>query len=183
MNVCLTEDMPIDPISSNWINSISVLGLTGKIFVQLTEWQEWLFDQYIIKFDKAINNALLWLDTLENDPGLSNDFDELVFDMQKISDRFLSEIYSTMGQILIEMDTNQELLVAFYVFYCIYTEMNEENHLCSQMIHGNPIFYRALKDFSTIYSENVLEDLPLPEECVRLISDDLICCFSSHGEI
>ena len=80
--------------------------------------------------------------------------------VKTIFDTFIFGIYSTVGLILKEIHTNQELLVVFHVLYSIYGELQEDEEKLNQW-NPNALFARTLHDFRDIYFEIFKEQLPL----------------------
>lgn len=153
-----------DPITEDWINQISELSHSHYSFIKLSGYQEFLFDRYMQKFEDAAEEALDSLDSYDTDDiDLNQDLDKTADEIKGIFGHFLLKVFSTVESILTKVDTNQELVVAFYVLYTIYAQMEEDYEMRIQIMGYNPLFYKTLKDFMTIYSEVFHIDLPLPE--------------------
>ncbi len=153
-----------DPITEDWINQISELSHNHYSFIKLSGYQEFLFDRYMQKLDDAVEEALDSLDSYDSDDiDLNHDLDKTADEIKGVFDHFLLKVFSTVESILTKVDTNQELVVAFYVLYTLYAQMEEDHEIRIQIMGYNPLFYKTLKDFMTIYAEVFQTDLPLPE--------------------
>jgi hypothetical protein len=153
-----------DPITEDWITPISELSHNHYSFVNLTGYQEFIFDRYMQKLDNAIKEALDTLDTYdEDDINQNQDLKQSANEIKGVFDQFMVQVFSTIGSILTKADTNQELVVVFYVLYTIYTQLEEDYEIRIQIRGYNPLFYKTLKDFITLYAEIFHKDLPLPE--------------------
>ncbi len=164
-----TNDLAIfelfeDPITKDWINQISELSHNHYSFIKLSGYQEFLFDRYMQKLDDVVEEALDSLDSYDTDDiDLDQDLDKSANKIKGVFDHFLLQVFSTIESILTKIDTNQELVAAFYVLYTIYAQMEEDYEIRIQVMGYNPLFYKTLRDFMTIYTEVFHEDLPLPE--------------------
>ena len=153
-----------DPITEDWINQISELSYNHYSFIKLSGYQEFLFDRYLQKLDDAVEDALDSLDSYDIvDIDLDQDLDKSADRIKGVFDHFLLKVFSTVESILTKIDTNQELVAAFYVLYTIYAQMEEDHEIRIQVKGYNPLFYKTLRDFTTIYAEVFHTDLPLPE--------------------
>ncbi len=151
-------------ITEHWIDLVIELSRNHYSNVRLSGYQELLFDRYLRKFDEAIENALQNLGTVDEDIDLDQDFEKSANEAKNIFQQFMIQVFSTMGKILDKIDTNQELVVAFYVLYTIYAQMQDDSIMEIQVNGHNSLFYKTLKDFVTIYAEVFQEDLPFPED-------------------
>ena len=159
-----------DPISEDWITPVLGLSHNHYSFVKLSGYQEFLFDRYMRRLDDAIEEALDTLEMYEEeDIDLIQDLEKSADEIKGIFNRFIQRVFSTIESILAKVDTNQELTVAFYVMYTIYGQMRDDFESRIHINGYNPLFYKTLRDFVTLYIEVFHENLPLPDalrECL-----------------
>ena len=164
-------------ITEHWIDLVIELSRNHYSNVRLSGYQEFLFDRYLKKFDGAIENALQNLGTFDEDINLDQDFEKTANEANDIFQQFMIQVFSTMGKILGKIDTNQELVVAFYVLYTIYAQMQDDYAMEIQINSHNSLFFKALKDFTTVYTEVIQEDLPLPEDFREQLVEEQLASF------
>lgn len=152
-----------EQIDAHWVDLVSDLSASHYNFVRLSNYQDFLFDRYMARLDTAIEKALDGLGNYDDDIILDEELQKAASDVHGIYHQFKAELFVIMRDILIKADSNNEVMVAFYVLYTIYAEMQDDQELRFQISGYNPLFYQTLQDFVLIYADAIGMPLPLNE--------------------
>lgn len=152
-----------EQIDTHWIDLVYDLSASHYNFVRLSNYQDFLFDRYMARLDTAIETALHDLGSMDDKIVLHGNLQKAADNVSGIYQEFKSEIFTNMREILVKADSNDEIMVAFYVLYTVYAEMQDDKELRFQISGYNPLFYKTLQDFALIYSEAVGMPLPLTQ--------------------
>ena len=152
-----------EQIDTHWVDLVYDLSASHYNFVRLSNYQDFLFDRYMARLDTAIETALNDLGKMDDATILRGNLDKAANEVQGVYHQFRVEIFTIMGEILNKADSNDEVMVAFYVLYTVYAEMQDDQELRFQISGYNPLFYKTLEDFSMIYSDAVGMPLPLSD--------------------
>lgn len=153
-----------EQIDAHWIDLVSDLSASHYNFVRLSNYQDFLFDRYMARLDTAIEKALDGLGNYDDDIILAEELQKAASDVHGIYHQFKAELFVIMRDILIKADSNDEVMVAFYVLYTVYAEMRDDNELRFQISGYNELFYKTLQDFALIYADAIGMPLPLNED-------------------
>ena len=155
-------------ISKDWIKPIcsvsneSNASIHWQVYDFLEE-DDVFFDMIMSKFDSAIEQAILDIETLNSPQDIVLDNQILSHEANKaknIIDNFLVKVHGTMSIILKNhIHNDKELLVAFLVLFSVYNEMRADEDK-DDLNPGN-IYIRTLIDFQKIFINTFQTALPL----------------------